>query len=92
MEEELDFETGNVIDKVSNGEETVYFLEKEDGVYCSDGEFICDVDDEERQDKIDDYKETWRETNWNTSDYADYYGCDEEDVEDAMDDDIKDLF
>jgi len=83
-----DFETSPIIDRVSNNEESAYFVEKEDGVYCSDGSFICDVDDEEKQDKIDEYKEGWRETHWDNSDWADYYGCDEDDVEDCMDDDL----
>lgn len=85
-----DFETDEIIDRVSNGEDSDYFVRKEDGIYCSDGTFICDNDDEEYQDKIDEHKEGWYETNWNTSDWADYYGCDEDDVEDAMDDDMKD--
>ena len=51
---------------------------------------ICDNDDEEYQDKIDEHKEEWHEVNWSTEDWADYYGCDEDDVEDAMDDDMKD--
>lgn len=85
-----EFETGNIIDRVSNGEESAYFVEKKDGIYCSDGTYICDNDDEEKLDKIDEYKESWREVNWSKSDWAYYYGCDEDDVDDAMDDDIKD--
>lgn len=88
MDFDEDFETNPIIDRVSNNEESAYFVKKEDGIYCSDGSFICDVDDEERQDKIDEYKEGWRETHWDNSDWADYYGCDEDDVEDCMDDDL----
>ena len=44
----------------------------------------------EYQDKIDEHKEEWHEVNWSTEDWADHYGCDPEDVEDAMDDDMKD--
>ena len=85
-----DFETDEIIDRVSNGEDSDYFVRKEDGIYCSDGTFICDNDDEEYQDKIDEHKEEWRECNWSTEDYADYYGVDPEDVDDAMDNDMKD--
>lgn len=85
-----DFESGEILDRISNGEESVYFVRKDDGIYCSDGIFICDNDDEEYQDKIDEYKEGWREVNWNQSDWADYYGCEEDEVDDAMDDDWKD--
>lgn len=84
-----DFETDEIIDRVSNGEDSDYFVRKDDGIYCSDGTFICDNDDEEYQDKIDEHKEEWREVNWSTEDWADHYGCDPEDVEDAMDDDMK---
>jgi len=90
MDFDEDYETSPIIDRVSNNEESDYFVEKEDGIYCSDGTFICDVDDEERQDKIDEYKEDWHETHWDKSDWADYYGCDESDVDDCMDDDMKD--
>lgn len=87
-----EFETNEIIDRISNGEESAYFVKKEDGIYCSDGTFICDKDDEEFQDKIDEYKESWREVNWSQSDWADYYGCDEEDVEDCMDDDLRGFY
>lgn len=32
-------------------------------------------------------KKTWRESNWSRSDWANFYGCDERDVDDCIDDD-----
>ena len=93
-DDDFDFtleEGGNVLRTISNGEESVRIVEKEDGVYSSDGDFICSLDDEELEDKVNEYAEGWRETHWNRSDWADYYGCDEDSLDDAMDDDIKDL-
>ncbi|MBP5422599.1 MAG: hypothetical protein J6Y78_09180 [Paludibacteraceae bacterium] len=86
-----DFDTGKVIDKVSNGEKTDYFvLSTSNGIYCTDGTFICDANDPDYQDKIDEYKDSWLEVNWTQSDWAEYYGCDEDEVDDVMDDDMGD--
>jgi hypothetical protein len=84
-----EFETGKIIRKVSNGEESAYFTEREGGIWCSDGTYICPADDEEMEDKIGEYAEAWRETHWNRSDWADHYGCDEDQLDDAMDDDMR---
>lgn len=89
-----DFDTEDIIDKVSNGEKTDYFVSSSTsnpkGIYCTDGEFICDDNDPDYQDKIDDYKESWLEVNWTQDDWADYYGCDRDEVDDVMDDDMGD--
>lgn len=90
MDFDEEYETGNIIKRVSNGEESIYFVEKSDGVYCSDGTFICSLDDEDLMDKVEEYGCGWREVHWNRSDWADYYGCDEDQLDDAMDNDMKD--
>lgn len=62
--------------------ETLYEADNGD-IMNSEGEVIANKND----DKMDDYEEEWRETNWSRSDWADFYGCDEKDVDDCMDDD-----
>lgn len=84
-----------ILRKVSNGEESVLIFEKDNDVLAGDGEegtFICDVMDPDKEDKIDEYEEEWHEVHWDKSDWADWYGCDEDEVDDAMDDDIKDYY
>lgn len=81
-----------VIRTVSNGEISVdiYVMDNGDVVSEEDNCFIGIINDPEIEDKIDHYAEEWREVNWTQSDWADYYGCDVDDVEDAMDDDMRD--
>lgn len=74
---------------VTNGEESVDILLMDDGRIMVEDEYVlCRIDDENYEDKIDEFAEEWRETHWNISDWADYYGCDENQVEDCMDDDL----
>ena len=46
-----------------------------------------DMEVEDIEDEIDMQMEGWSEVTWTDSDWADYYGVDEEDLEDAMDSD-----
>lgn len=66
--------------------ETLYEADNDD-IMNSEGEVIANKNDDDFDDKMDDYEEEWRETNWSRSDWADFYGCDEKDVDDCMDDD-----
>lgn len=66
--------------------ETLYEADNGD-IMNSEGEVIANKNDDDFDDKMDDYEEEWRETNWSRSDWADFYGCDEKDVDDCMDDD-----
>ena len=73
-----EFEIGKIIDRVSNGEISEYYVIRGNEVYCSNGDFICNADDEDMQDKIYEHKENWREVNWNTRDWMDYSGSQNE--------------
>ena len=87
-ESEID---GNIIRHISNGEESINIIQKENGDVVSDeDDKIGNINDSDIEDKIDEFEDVWRETHWNRSDWADYYGCDEDDIEDCMDDDMKD--
>ena len=46
-----------------------------------------DMEIEDIEDEIDMQMEGWSEVTWTDSDWADYYGVDKEDLEDAMDSD-----
>lgn len=81
-----------LIRHISNGETSVNIVKRGNDVVCDeDNHYICDINDEEIEDKIDEFAEEWREVNWNRSDWADWYGCDEDQVDDCMDDDWKDF-
>ena len=83
--------SGDVLRHVSNGEISVNIIKRgNDVVSDDDGSYIGDINDEEIEDKIDDFVAEWREVNWNRSDWADWLGCDEEDVDDCLDDDMRD--
>ena len=56
-------------------------------VVDEEGTYIGNSNDDDIEDKIDEYAEEWREVNWNTQDWAEHYGCSEDEVEDAMLDD-----
>ena len=90
IDEDLEF-GGKVLRHISNGETSVnVVLHGNDVVSDEDDYYIGDINDEDIEDKIDEFAESWREVNWNRSDWADYYGCNEDDVEDCMDDDMRD--
>ena len=82
---------GKVLRHVSNGEDSVDIIQLDNGdVVSTEREhYIGNINDDEIELKIDAYAEEWREVNWNTSDWADYYGCDSDSVEDCMDDDMR---
>lgn len=84
---------GKVIRHIHNGELSVNVIRKENGdVYSDENDYIGNINDEDINDKIDEFEETWKETNWSNEDWADWYGCDVDQLEDCMDDDIKDLY
>ena len=88
--EEMD---GKVIKIISNGEESVYIYQFENGdVRSSDGNFFGNISDDCFDDALEEFECGWREIHWNRSDWADWYGCDEDEVDDCMDDDIKDWY
>ena len=64
-------------------------MEKDQNGDIWDGEtFVTNINNPDYEDELDDYEEGWRETNWSQKDWGDYYGVDEDEVEDAMDDDL----
>ena len=78
----------NVIRTVSNGETSMIIRRLDNGdVVDEEGTYIGNSNDDDIEDKIDEYAEEWREVNWNTQDWAEHYGCSEDEVEDAMLDD-----
>lgn len=82
-----------VIKTISNKDTSVRIVKRADNeVYSDDGIYIGNAEDEDFEDKLYDFEEDWHNANWDNSDLADWYGCDEDEVEDAMDDDIKDWF
>lgn len=92
MEEDYFEEMGaKVIKVISNGEESVRIYQFENGeVRSSDDRFFANVNDDNFEDALEEFECGWREVHWNKSDWADYYGCSEDEVEDCMDDDLKD--
>lgn len=78
----------DVYKTLRNDEVSEILYEADNGdIMNSEGEVIANKNDDDFDDKMDDYEEEWRETNWSRSDWADFYGCDEKDVDDCMDDD-----
>lgn len=78
---------------ISNGEESVKIYKRPDGeLISSDGERLGNIDDDEIDDKLDSYEVEWNETHFSKADWADYYGCNDNEVYDCIDDDIKGLY
>ena len=76
---------------ISNQEICTVLLEDVNGNISEENEgFICNINDDDFEDKIDEFEENWKEVNWSRADWADYYGCDEDDVDDCMEEDFKD--
>jgi hypothetical protein len=50
------------------------------------------VNNDSFDDALEEFECGWREVHWNRSDWADWYGCDEDEVDDVIDDDIKDWY
>ena len=81
---------GKIVRHISNGEESINVIRKNnDDVYAEDF-YLGNMNDSDIEDKLDDFENGWLETHWSRSDWAYHYGCDEEDVEDCMDDDMRD--
>ena len=91
MENYFEESNSKLIKTISNGEESVGIYQLENGdVRSSDGNFFANVNDDSFDDALDEFECEWREMHWNHSDWADYYGCDEDEVDDCMHDDFKD--
>lgn len=81
-------EDGNVFRTMRNDEVWENLYERDNGdIVTGDGYLVANKDDSNFEDRLDEYEEDWRNSNWSRSDWADWYGCDEKDVEDCMDDD-----
>lgn len=91
---DIEFPKGTkVIRRISNQEEMCKIYQLPNGrIIDSYDNEIGNANDEDIEDKLEDYEDSWHSSHWDRSDYADYYGCDEEDVDDCIDDDIKGLF
>jgi hypothetical protein len=77
-----------LIKTISNGEKSVRIYQFADGsVSSSDGNFSSNINDESFEDALEEFEEGWREINLNTRDWADRYGCDDDEVQDFMDSD-----
>ena len=91
MDEYFEEMDGELIKTISNGEESVLIYRFPNGeVRSSDGYFFSNINDDSFEDALEEFECGWREIHWNRSDWADYYGCDEDQLDDVMDDDIKD--
>ena len=85
------FDIEKVITTFSNGENSIDILLLRNGdVISSDNDYICDINDNHVESKIEEFGYGWRQVHWNRKDYADWYNCDEDEVEDFMDDDLRD--
>ena len=79
MEDYFEEMNGKVIKTISNGEESVGIYQLENGdVRSSDGNFLSNINDDSFDDALEEFECGWREVHWNRSDWADYYGCNEE--------------
>lgn len=72
----------------------IYENTKTGDIYTGDDEGIDDYDfiansqtDDDYQFKVDAYVETWLDTHWDDDDFADYYGCSKDELEEVMEDD-----
>lgn len=80
---------GRTFFKRINNREVSTVLEKDQNGDIWDGEtFVTNINNPDYEDELDDYEEGWKEVNWSQKDWGDYYGVDEDEVEDAMDDDL----
>ena len=91
MDEYFEEMDGELIKTISNGEESFLIYRFPNGeVRSSDGYFFSNINDDSFEDALEEFECGWREIHWNRSDWADYYSCDEDQLDDVMDDDIKD--
>lgn len=81
----IDVEYGTTIKVLSNDRFFTRIYEDDDGdVFDSEDSFICNVDDEDYEEKLADYEKNWYANHLNSSDYASMLNCDEDDVDDCM--------
>ena len=73
---------------IRNGEVSTELEKDQNGDIWDGSNYVTNVNNPDFEDELDAYEEEWKEVNWSRSDWADYYGCNEDDVEDAMDDDL----
>lgn len=94
MDSDFDEDIFELYRTISNGEESVKIYKRPDAeLISSDGERLGNVDDDDEiDDKLDSYEAEWKETHFSKADRADYYGCNENEVDDCIDDDIKGLY
>ena len=75
---------------IRNGEVSTTLEKDQNGDIWDEDTYVTNINNPDFEDELDEYEEGWKEVNWSRSDWADYYGCDEEDVDDCMDDDMRD--
>lgn len=81
-------EDNNVFRTMRNDEISENLYERENGdIVNEEGFLVANRNDDNFEDRLDEYEEDWRDTNWSRADWADFYGCDEKDVQDCVDDD-----
>lgn len=74
--EELDCE---LIKTISNGEESVYIYQDENGdAHSSDGNFFGNINDDYFCDALEEFECGWREIHWNSSCCVDWHDCEDE--------------
>ena len=87
-DDEDDF-CGEVVKRISNGEVSVCVVRRSDGSLWANDDYCFaeagEYDDEDYA--IEQFEFGWRETHWNSSDWADYYGCDPSELSDYFDSD-----
>ena len=90
MDEYFEEMGGKLIKTISNGEESVLIYRFPNGeVRSSDGFFFSNVNDDSFEDALEEFECGWREIHWNKKNWSDWYDCEETQVEDAMDDDLR---
>lgn len=79
------FTTDKRIKTITNGESSVFIYQKENGdVYSSDGHFKSNINNDDFEDSLNEFESDWHEVNWTTEDYAEYFGCDADELDDYM--------
>lgn len=81
----IDNEFGTTIKVISNDRAYTRLYYLDDGsVYDSDDTYICNMNDEDYEDKITEYENNWYENNLSSRDYSNMLNCNEDDVDDCM--------
>jgi len=62
------------------------YLTSDGKVVTESGEIISE--DTDYEDDLSDFESNWNMSHWDNSDYASYYGCNKDEVQDFADDDI----